>query len=85
VLYTVPFTYLLNPQTLAAYCPNPSFTFLLAYLHFLTVFLIADKQQIMEGHVTLKAWSEKIYGKYEYLPLLSVSMLDGFCSLKEIL
>jgi len=84
VLYTFPLTYLLNPQTLAAYSLNPSFTFLLAYLHFLTVSLIADKQ-IMEGYAMLKAQSEQIYRKYEYLPLLSVSMLDSFCSLKAIL
>jgi len=51
--------------------------------HFLTLSLIADKQQIMEGYVMLKAQSEQIYRKYEYLPMLSV--LDGFCSLKAIL
>jgi len=39
----------------------------------------------MEGYVMLKAQSEQIYRKYEYLPMLSVSMLDSFCSLKAIL
>jgi len=53
--------------------------------HFLTVSLIADKQQIMEGYVMLKAQSEQIYRKYEYLPMLSVSMLDSFRSLKAVL
>jgi hypothetical protein len=39
----------------------------------------------MVGYVMLKAQSEQIYREHEYLPLLSVSMLDSFCSLKTVL
>jgi hypothetical protein len=39
----------------------------------------------MEGYIMLKAQSEQIYSKYEYLPVLSVSMLESFCSLKAVL
>jgi hypothetical protein len=85
VVYRVSLTDVLNPQTLAAYSPNPPSPFPLALLYFITASLIADKQRITEGHIMLKAQSEQIHSKYEYLPVLSVSMSESFCSLNAVL
>jgi hypothetical protein len=91
MLYTVPFTDLFNPQNLATSNPNPPPTHLLAWQHFLTVSPTADKQYAVEryGHIANTVWKtiKKTWRMLstEVLSLISVSMLDSFCSLKVVL